>query len=184
MIEHIFTVAKAAEEAAHVEANTGLLGTFGVNWKFFVAQLINFSIVIFILWKWVLTPVANKLTERTEKIDIALKDAEKIQAEKKEFDQWKQEEITKTRKEASEILHSAKDEAEKLKTEILQKTKQEQEKLIQQAKAQIASDQEKSMAEIKSEVADLVTTATEKVLKEKLDSTKDKKLIQDSINSI
>ena len=48
MLEIIIPIAHAAEEVAHSEAQTGVLGTFGVNWKFFVAQLINFSIVIFI----------------------------------------------------------------------------------------------------------------------------------------
>jgi vacuolar-type H+-ATPase subunit H len=56
-----------------------------------------------------------------------------------------QEEIIKTRKEASEILNAAKDDAEKLKAEVLQKTRQEQEKLIQQAKAQIASDNDANL---------------------------------------
>lgn len=184
MIEYIIPIAHAAGEAASSEAQSGLLGTFGVNWKYFIAQLINFSIVIYILWKWVLTPVAKKLTDRSEQITLALKDAEKIEEEKKEFDIWKQQEMTKARHEASEIINKAIAEAEQLKLETLNKTKIEQQKLIEQAKAQIISDQEKSMTEIKTQVADMVTNATEKIIKTKLDSTQDKKLVEDSIKSI
>lgn len=184
MIEFIFPIAQAAEEAANAEAQTGLLGTFGVNWQFFIAQLINFSVVVFIFWKWVLTPVAVKLTERSEQITTALKDAEKIQEEKKEFDIWKQEEISNARKQASEIINEAQHEAEKIKLETLQKTKVEQDKIVNVAKAQIISEQEKSVHEIKTQVADLITSTTEKVLRSKLDEKKDKELIKESLKNI
>lgn len=184
MIEYIIPIAHAAEEAANAEAQTGLLGTFGVNWKFFIAQLINFSIVVFIFWKWVLTPVALKLTERSEQISTALKDAEKIQEEKKEFDIWKQEEMSKARKQASEIINEASHEAEKIKQETLLRTKVEQDKIVNVAKAQILEEQEKSVHEIKSQVADLITTSTEKILKSKLDEKKDKDLIKETLKNI
>lgn len=184
MIEYIIPIAQAAEEVAHNEAQTGVLGTFGVNWKFFVAQLINFSIVLFIFWKWVLTPVAKKLTERTDRINLALKDAERIQEEKKEFDEWKEQEMVKVRKEAAGIISKATSEAELAKAAVMAKTKEEQEKMISQAKAQILSDQEKSMAEIKGQVADMVTKATEKIIKQKLDGSKDQDLIKQSLKNI
>jgi F-type H+-transporting ATPase subunit b len=183
MIEYIIPIAHAAE-AAQTEAQTGLLGTFGINWKFFIAQLINFSIVVFIFWKWALTPVAKKLTERTERITIALKDAERIQEEKKEFDEWKAEEMKKVRSEAAEVISKATSEAEAAKAAILAKTKEDQEKMILQAKNQIASDQERSMAEIKGQVADMVTKATEKIIKQKLDGAKDQEIIKQTIKNL
>ncbi|MBX4188293.1 MAG: hypothetical protein KW793_04140, partial [Candidatus Doudnabacteria bacterium] len=45
-------IQSAAEAGAH-KNSSGVLGTLGINWKLFLAQLINFSIVLFVFWKWV-----------------------------------------------------------------------------------------------------------------------------------
>lgn len=184
MLEFIIPIAHAAGEAANTEAQTGILNTFGVSWKFFIAQLFNFSIVVFICWKWVLTPVAKKLSERTAKINLALKDAEDIQAEKKEFDEWKQEELAKARAEAREILDKAEKQSQEEKKVLLDQTKQEQKKMVAKAKAQIEQDGRLMLENLKGSVADLVTTATEKVLSQKLDNKHDRELIEKTVREL
>jgi F-type H+-transporting ATPase subunit b len=181
----LIPVAHAAEEVAHAEsASPGVLGALGINWKLFIAQLINFSIVLFVLSKYVFGPISKKLAERTEKIDVALKDAEKIEQEKIEFNTWKDAEITKARKEASEIINKSQAEAQKLKENLLSQTKIEQEKLVTQAKALISDEEKKMISEVKHEVADMVTKASEKIIRKKLDTEADKKLIQESLNNL
>lgn len=184
ILDILIPVAHAAETAGGEAASGGVLGTLGINWKFFIAQLINFGVVLFVLWKFVFGPVSKKLQERTEKIDTALADAEQIEREKKEFDTWKQEEMGKVRREAAEIVAEAQREASKTREELLSAAKLEQEKMMKQTRAQIAEDENKMLTAVKGEVADMVTKATEKVLKQKMDSATDKKMIKDSLESI
>ncbi len=184
----IFTnVALAAEEVGHAAAEPSVLGTLGINWKLFLAQLLNFSLVLFVLWKWVFKPVSKKLTERSEKIATALKDAEDIEKEKLAFDEWKNQQITDAKNEAFQIITDAKKDAEAVKAEILKQAKLEQAKIVEMSKKEIHDEAEKSATKIKTEVATLVVSATEKILKEKLDPAKDKeilkKAITDSLNS-
>ncbi len=187
MIDFI-QVAHAATEAMAGTTDTkeigGILGTLGINWKLFIAQLINFGIILAVLWKWVFIPVAKKLQERTEKIEKSLNDVDRIEKEKQEFTSWRQEETNKARIESQVIISNSVTDAEKVKQDILQKAKEEQNKLVEQAKSQIASEKQRALEEAKGEMAELVTSASEKILRKKLDEKTDSELIRESIESV
>lgn len=170
-----------AQEATQ---STSPVAVLGLNWQLFVAQLINFAVILFILWKWVFTPVAKKLQERTDKIEKAMRDANTTEKEKQEFAVWKEAEMRKTRQEASGIITAAQVDATKAKDEILKQSKEEQLKLVEQAKKQIEQEKNLQLQSAKSELADIVTQAAEKILRKKLDEKSDKELIKDSLSGI
>ena len=88
MLSHLIllaqTAAPAAEaSAAHAEAATGIskiVQDFGISWPFFLAQVLNFSVVGFVLWKFAFKPVIATLDERQKKISDGLKYAEEMKA--------------------------------------------------------------------------------------------------------
>jgi F-type H+-transporting ATPase subunit b len=182
IVQLIIPVARAAEEAA--PASSGGIAVLGLNVKFFIAQLINFGILLLIFWKWILPSVTKAMQARTERIQKSLTDADRIEKEKKEFDVWRQTEMSKARQEASSIVTSAQTEAGKAKQTIMDQTKSDQQKLVDQAKAQIESEKNKSISEAKSELADMVTNATEKILRKKLDAHADQQYIKDSLANV
>ncbi|HEX3099581.1 MAG TPA: F0F1 ATP synthase subunit B [Patescibacteria group bacterium] len=171
----------AAPALAQEAANPGVVGMFGINWKLFLAQLINFGIVLFVLWKWVFKPVTKGLSDRTDKIEGSLQEAERIMKDRSDFDSWKQGEISTVRSEASGIIAQAKQTAEELKTQTLKTTADEQNRLIEQAKERLAQEKTAMMESAKSELADIVVQATSTILKAKIDPTKDKQLIEDAL---
>jgi F-type H+-transporting ATPase subunit b len=181
IISHFTSVAHAAEEAAHEAANTGIAGMFGLNANLFLAQLINFGIIMLVLWKWVFGPVTKGLQNRTAKIEKSLQDAETVEQEKQNFEVWRTAEMTTARKEAAEIVAKAKTDAESVRTHLLSQTKAEQEKVIAQTKEQLKSEQARSVAEVKQEIATLVVAASQKILRGKLDPKTDKELIKESL---
>ncbi len=178
---HIFnSVALAAEEAA---APSGV-ASLGINAKLFLAQLINFAVVLFILWKWVFKPVSKLLAERTERIHKSLLYAKKVDEDKANFEKWKDEQIINTRHEAGIIVGKAQTDAQKAKDEGLSQTKEAQDKLVEQAKKQIEDEKRIALQSAKNELADLVTNATEKVLRQKLDGKKDEELIRETLKQL
>jgi F-type H+-transporting ATPase subunit b len=174
-------VESAAPAAA--EAPSGI-AALGLNVKLFAAQLINFAVVLFVLWKWVFTPVAKNLEARTKRIENSLADAQNIDKQKIEFSQWKDKEMAEARKQAAEIIAKSEKETTAIKQKALDQTKLEQEHLITQAKQQIGQEKDQSLKDIKSEVADMVTNAAEKILKQKLDGKQDEKLIHDYLKPL
>jgi len=69
--------AEAAEQSGIVET---IKTTFGLNWPFFIAQVINFFLVVFILKKFAFGPIQQMLEQRRARIaegeDAALLDPE------------------------------------------------------------------------------------------------------------
>ena len=177
----LIPVAHAAEEATK---DTGIAATFGVDWMKFIAQLINFAIVLFVLWKFVFTPVTKKLEERTAKIEKAMKDAASTEVEKQEFAKWKEQEMSKVRSQATGIVNEAETQATKAKDEILRKAQEDQQKIVEQAKKQILEEKTAQLQAAKGELADIITNATEKILREKLNGAKDQELIKESLKNI
>ena len=57
-----------------------LLGTFHIDWRLLVAQIINFAIVFAVLYRFVVKPLQKVMLERTAKIEQGLKDAENARA--------------------------------------------------------------------------------------------------------
>jgi F-type H+-transporting ATPase subunit b len=180
-------IAHAATEAVagNPEAQqTGVVALFGLNWKLFLAQLINFGIILFVLWKWVFRPVAKGLADRTTKIEGSLAEAERIAGERETFDSWKNKEISEVRQEAANIITEAKAGAERARTEITQTAMEESKKILERGKAQLEAEKNKAVQEIKLEVADMVVQTTETILKKKLDSASDKALIKDALAAL
>jgi F-type H+-transporting ATPase subunit b len=168
-----------AKEAA--AEDTGVVGMFGLDWKLFAAQLVNFGIILFVLWKWVFGPVTRGLSERTEKIENSLADAQKIAEDRQTFDSWKNGEMSQVRTEAVGIITEAKEAAEKLKQETLDQTKLDQSKLIANAQVKLEQEKQAMLESVKADLADLVVSATSAIIKQKLDPKKDSALIEQAL---
>lgn len=124
------------------------------------------------------------LTKRTEKIEEGLKNAEHTEAEKKKFEEWKLAEIRKVRTEADNILRTTTDTANKIKQDTIVDAHKQAGKVLEQAKASIESEKVQMLKEVKQEIATLVVSASEKILRVKLDPKKDHELINESIKQV
>lgn len=163
------------------EADSSVLGMFGINWKLLLAQLVNFCIVLFVLWKWVFKPMTANLSQRTSKIEQSLKEADKINKDRDTFESWKQEEVANVRAEASAIIAEAKQHAEMLKADTIKQTTDEQNRLIEQGHKRLEQEKVAMLKEAKSELAEIVVQATSIILTEKIDPKKDKELIDNAL---
>ncbi len=181
LFEIFLQTAHATEEAV---ASPNVATMFGLNVKLFIAQLINFGIVLLVLWKWVFTPVTKALQKRTAHIEESLKTAEQVMHEKTEFEKWKKGEMSKARVEGTALVSQAKLEAETVRTQLLNKAKQEQEKILQEGKLELERAETQMLQEAKGKLAELVVNATEKILGEKLTDKKDLELAKKAIDEI
>jgi len=144
-----------------------LISTFHIDWKIILAQLINFGIVVAVLYFFALKPLKKLMDERSQKIEGGVKDAktnaELLKATKAEYDAV----ITKARVEATNIFNEGKKEAEAKKAEMLEKAKAEVDVMIENGKKTLEAEKIKMVADAKNEVAGLALAAVEKILEEK-----------------
>lgn len=158
-----------------------LLDKLGIDWRLLIAQLVNFLILVFVLYKFLYKPVLNLLDNRKEKIEKGLRDAEKLGEELEKTKELQRKEIQKAREEGRVMIEEAQAAAERAGQEIKIKAKTEVEKLIGAAKTQIIQEKEKMLQEIKNQTATLVIAAVEKVVGKNFDNKMQQKLIEDGI---
>jgi F-type H+-transporting ATPase subunit b len=160
-----------------------LLTKLGIDWRLLIAQLINFLILLFILYRFLYKPVINLLDNRKEKIEKGLRDAKQLGAELEKTKELQAAEIKKAKQEAMTIIKEAQKTAEASSQETKAKTKAEVEKLITAAKDQIIQEKEKMFLEIKAEAAALVISVAEKVVGKTFDAKMQQKLIEESLRN-
>ncbi|MCK4700293.1 MAG: F0F1 ATP synthase subunit B [Bacteroidales bacterium] len=148
-------------------------------------MVLSFSMILFILKKFAWKPILKALKERENTIDTALKSADKA---REKMEQLKADN-EKTIKEAKNIRDSLLKEARQVKDKIIveakQKANSEANKIIADAKRKIENEKEAALDEIKNQVAGFSVEIAEKILKKKLEKTKDQKdLINELIDEI
>lgn len=155
-----------------------LLKNLGINGKLLIAQIINFLVLLFVLYKFAYGPVLNMLDKRAKKIEKGLKDAEEAKRKLDEIENSEKEILNKAKKEAQAIIKKSEEAALRSAKEIEISAKDQSERIITEAKKQIDHEKDKVIKEAKSEIAGLVVSATEKIIGERLNSDKDKELIE------
>ena len=126
--------------------------TFGWNWKLFLAQVISFSIVAYLLQRFAYKPILAVLEERRRKIEEGQINAEKIKKQLAE--------------------------AEKRYQEILTKANADGQKMIDEAREAAALEHDRTMESLKHELGRLVVETTAKVT-EKVLTPEDKQRLQE-----
>jgi F-type H+-transporting ATPase subunit b len=158
-----------------------LIKTFHIEAGLLIAQFVNFLIVLGVLYMFAYKPILKALNERTKKIEKGLHDAESAKKKLEEMTEKEKEVLVNAKKEAQEIMQRAEEEAKKNLEIMTNETKEKIEKMKRDAQSLIMQERTKMVSEAKAEIADLIVTATEKIIAEKLDTQKDKGLIEQAI---
>lgn len=161
-----------------------LISALGLDLRILLAQLINFAILILVLWRFAYKPVFAILEERRSKLIKGVKDSEAAEKRLAEADEKKKEIIAISRQEANEIIEQSKKKAELRYQEIIAKSKLDLEQIVEDEKAKIVIEKNNAILEIKKETAQIISLALSKILSEKVDSKKDSELISKVIKDL
>src|SRR5246127_4864690 len=130
--------------------------TFGWNWQLFLAQVISFCIVAFLLRRFAYKPILAVLEERRRKIEEGQLNAEKIRKELAEAEKRYQEIVAKGNADAQKMIDEARDSASHLSERKQQEAVATAEQLVAKAKEAAALEHERQMQTLKRELGRLV----------------------------
>jgi F-type H+-transporting ATPase subunit b len=170
-------------EAAHEAAPEGVLGTLGINWKLFIAQLANFAIVLFVLWKWAWKPILKVLDDRSRRIEQSVNDAKRIEEEMKLLDKRRNDGLRAAEQSAQTIITEANASAKATREQLLAESKKEAAQVLAIGKTQLEAEKNRMVHEAKTEIADLVVEASEKVLAESMNDKRHRALVEKVLES-
>ena len=161
-----------------------LFDKLGVDWRLLIAQIINFLILLAILYKFVYRKLLSTLEDRRLKIEKGVEDAKKAGAELKSIVEEKEKTLIIAKQEAQKILDETKKIAESEKQKIIIEAKKEKEKIIKETQEELIKEKGKMIELAKDELGELVILATKKTLEKIIDDKKDKQIIEETVKKL
>jgi F-type H+-transporting ATPase subunit b len=140
----------------------------GIQWPKLLAQLLNFAIVMFVLWRWAYKPVFAVLEARRQKIAEGLANAEKSTTQLAKTEADRKAILAQAGDQANKMIEEARTAAVRVREVETQKAIAAAEQILIKAREAAAQDHERMLRELKREVGRLVvqttTTVTGKIL--------------------
>lgn len=151
----------------------------GISLPTLLAQLINFIILLLLLYFAAYKPIIRMLDQRSNKIKESMEQAEAIHKKTAETEEEVKAQLEVGRKEAQAIVAQATQIGDRLKEEAKKEARQEAESLIAKARAEIDRERDEVVDELRKEFVDIAVTAAGKVIKETLDKEKHRRAIEE-----
>jgi F-type H+-transporting ATPase subunit b len=161
----------------------GVAGVIDINGTVIV-ELIAFLVMMAILARYVYPEIVRLAEARQRLIAEQLADAEKSRADAEARLKDAEAKLNDARKTAQTMIEGATKSAEQLRQELKQKAEEESKRLLESARKEIESEREQAIQSVRNEVANLVVSATEKVIGETLDDDKHRQLIEKAIQEV
>lgn len=160
----------------------------------FVVEVIAFLLMVLFLtyvplpflgipkpvFPWIVSVAEARQGEITAQLEAARKDREEAEARLTEAEA----KLADARKTAQTVIDGAAKSAEQLRQELRSKAEEESKRTIEAARKEIDAERERAIQAVRGEVANLVVSATEKVIGETLDDHKHRQLIERAIAEV
>lgn len=151
----------------------------GINLPTLLAQVINFAILLVLLYLVAYKPIMRMLDQRSAKIKEGMEQAEAIRQQAARTEEEVRAQLEAARKEGQAVIAQAAQIGDRLKEEARKEARQETKSLITKARLEIQREREEAIDELRKEFVDIAITTAEKVIKETLDKEKHHRLIEE-----
>ncbi len=166
----------------HMEG--GLISQLGIDWKLLTAQIVNFTILLLILKKFLYMPVLDMLHKRSNVIAKSIQEAKKIEEDCRKLEADKEKEMSEARIKAKNIISEAAGLAEKEKEKIIFSAHEDSSKMMLNAKNIIRMQKEQMLKETEKEVGMMAVAVVEKFFKTDVSKSDQEKIIKNVVAGV
>lgn len=156
----------------------------GVPWWNFIFRVVNFVLVLSILWWAAGKKIVGFFGGRRRQIKEDLDDLSARQAEAQKKLKDVERSIANLEQEKQAILDQAKTQGEALKAAIIAKAGHDAEAITAQAKRTAENEAKAALDKMRGEMAELVVEAAQKLVKSKLTEKDHDKLVDDYLTKV
>ena len=149
----------------------------GINPSTLVAQIINFFILLGLLYLVAYKPILRMFDERSNRIKESMEQTEAIKEQAARAEEEAKKRIEAASKEGQEVVTRAVRTGEEIKRKAQQGAKPEVEALIAKARLEIQRERDEAIDGLRKQFADLAIVAAEKVIERELDKEAHRQLI-------
>ena len=149
-----------------------------------IVEMLAFLVMLFLLGRYVFPRVISAAEARQKAIQAQLEGAERANEAAGEKLQEIDARLADARRQAQEMIDAASRSADQVRAELRRQGEEEGKRQLERAQRDIEAEKQKAIDAVRGEVADLVATATERVLGEVLDRDRHQRLIDAAIKEV
>ncbi|HUG02787.1 MAG TPA: F0F1 ATP synthase subunit B [Longimicrobiales bacterium] len=143
--------------------------------------------VIFLALLWVLSryafpPILGYAAAREERIQKSLDEAKRVREDAAALLEQQRRELAEAKQEAQRVIAEGRQDAEKLRAELLERAREEQQELVAGARADIQRERERAVETVRRDAVDLALAAASKLVAERLDAERDRKIVEEFLS--
>ncbi len=161
-----------------------ILNSFGVNKATFLASLINFTVVLFVLYRFAYKPLLQMLDERRRRIAESMKQTEQIKEELARTNAARAEILQKANESAQRMIDEAKHAADKFRDQKLNEALQSAQETLRKAQEAGKMERERLFADLRKEMVSLVIATTARVTGKILTADDQKRLSDETLKEL
>ena len=135
----------------------------------FIAEVIAFVIIIWVLAKYVVPPINKAMTARQEAIRTQFAELDEAKADARKAEAEYKEQLNNAKHEAARIREEAREQGAQIVQEAREKASTEADRIIEHAHAQIEADRKAAFASLRRDVGSLATTLAGRIVGESMD---------------
>ncbi len=143
-----------------------------------VWQIVNFLLLLFLLQRLLFKPILRLMDNRATKIRESIDEAHRMQKLADEIREMNEKERETARRDAAEILDTARRMAEQYEASEKDRARKEAELLIERAKDEIQLERDRAISDVRRVAVDLAIDAAGKVIEQKLDRDQHVQLVE------
>lgn len=160
------------------------IAALGINIHTLITQLVNFFVLLVLLWFVAYKPILRMLNERKQKIAESMELAEKNHKEAELIEERNQLKIKETKEQALKIVEESRQQLKKDLADTKTKVEEEAQKIITKAKTDAENERLKMIKELKSQLASLILLASGKLANKSLKVEVQNQLVDEVIEDL
>ncbi|MDA0733119.1 MAG: F0F1 ATP synthase subunit B [Chloroflexi bacterium] len=149
----------------------------GLNIPTLIVYVVNFSILLGVLYFFAYKPLLRAMDQRSERISESLAAADRARDEAANSQAAIAEQLNEARREGQRLLDQAREAAERYREEEMVRARSEAESFVERARTDIQRERDAALDEVRVSFGDLAITAAERVIRRSVDRQAHQELI-------
>lgn len=134
----------------------------------FIAELVAFAIILFIIWRWIVPPIQRSMEQRQQAIREQFAEGERAKERLAAAEAEYEQALAEARREASRLREEAQEQRKQIVEEASSEARERANDILARAEEQITNERQQAMRQLRDEVGRLAVQLSERVVGESL----------------
>lgn len=135
----------------------------------FIAEVIAFGVIIWVLAKFIIPPINKAMSDRQDAIRKQFADLEEAEGDARKAEADYKEQLNNAKHEAARIREEAREQGAQIVQEAREKAQGEADRIVEHAHAQLEADRKAAFESLRRDVGSLATNLAGRIVGESMD---------------